>query len=161
MNNTNINSVSLSDSRITGCDDYYTLRYIRSLDFSSVDEVLALRVFDLMNLSGISAEIAEEIMYILYKALNYNETVDFGMKYGSIKQPFDYAAFRENHKKHGEITVGDIVLANDMNEAALSHIFKITARAFYKSPEYSCRRYRYRDKEEYMRSLSKKTEGTR
>ena len=156
-----MNSISLSDSRITRRDDYYTLRHIRSLDFSSADEVLNLRVFDLMNLSGISADIAEEIMYILYKALNYNETVDFGMKYGSIRQPFDYAAFRENHKKHSELTVGDIVLADDMNEAALGHLFKITARAFYKSPEYSCRRYRYRDKEEYMKSLSKETEGTR
>ena len=56
--------------------------YFDSLGFEHLDQVLDMRVFDLLNMNLLDAVRVEEIIVCLYRSLNPNITVDEAMYCG-------------------------------------------------------------------------------
>ena len=84
--------------------------YFDSLGFEHLDQVLDMRVFDLLNMNLLDAVRVEEIIVCLYRSLNPNITVDEAMYCGAMNQRFDYTGWRKIHRQLEKITVRDLVL---------------------------------------------------
>ena len=132
-------------------DDYSIAGYFNGLGFTTLKDVLDMRVFDLMNMNTINAIRVEEIITCLYKFLNPNTAEDEAMYYGMMGQHFDYTAWRKIHKNLSEITVSDLVLTEGINLRAIQHFYDAIRKSFFKSDEYNWREYRYRDYQEYLK----------
>ncbi|MBD9162402.1 MAG: hypothetical protein EGP80_00215 [Blautia wexlerae] len=76
-------------------DSYCVATYFSGLGFTALQEILDLRVFDLLNMRGINAIRAEEIITCLYLFLNPNDVVDEAMYNGTLLQPFSYPLWSE------------------------------------------------------------------
>ena len=109
----------------------------------TAEDVLDLRMFDLLNLNRIDAGRTEEILIALYQGLNPNSLRDRLMGYGEAEQTFPLRKWTGNHRRMDAVTVRDIVLAEGINLAAIQRILDRICRAFYDSDEYSPRQYRY------------------
>ena len=72
--------------------------YFDSLGFEHMDQVLDMRVFDLLNMNLLDAVRVEEIIVCLYRSLNPNITVDEAMYCGAMNQCFDYTGWRKVHR---------------------------------------------------------------
>lgn len=141
------------------CDIDYVSEVFAELGIHTTDQILNMRIFDLMNMDRISRDRAESMTYALYRYFNCDPGTDRAMRDGSMKQPFDYASWRKNHSDYSRLLVRDLVLAEDMNASALAHLFNLTAKAFFKSAEYDWHRYRYKDFDEYLQLRNTRTEG--
>lgn len=73
--------------------------YFDSLGFEHLDQVLDMRVFDLLNMNLLDAVRVEEIIVCLYRSLNPNITVDEAMYCGAMNQRFDYTGWRKIHRQ--------------------------------------------------------------
>lgn len=124
------------------CPEYVSYR-LELLGFRWSNQLLDLRIFDLLNMNQMDNNTAEELLYHLYKLLNPSFSLDDEIYYGFVSQPFSYAAWRSANKHYANATVRDIVMAEGMNSTALSHLFRLVSKAFYKSEEYNSRKYRY------------------
>ena len=67
-------------------------------DLENAEDVLDLRVFDLLNLYRVGAGRAEHILVGLYQTLNPNSLVDSAMEYGEIRQPFRYSEWNRRNR---------------------------------------------------------------
>ncbi len=112
------------------------------------EEILPIRLFDLLNLYRIDAGRAEHILLGLYETLNPNLLTDLSMERGELRQPFSYREWNRRNRKNSAVTVGDIVLAEGVNRRAVEHLLDKICRAFYRSEEYDPRAYRYARAEE-------------
>lgn len=139
-------------------DDQIVADYFRDLGIHSLQQVLDMRVFDLMNMQGLNAIRVEEILICMYKWMNRNTDVDEAMCAGTMTQPFNYTSWRKEHKNLSVIKVKDLVLTPDINMRAIQHFYDAIRKAFFKSEEYSWREYRYRNRKEYLMSLKKNGE---
>ena len=74
--------------------------YFDSLGFEHLDQVLDMRVFDLLNMNLLDAVRVEEIIVCLYRSLNPNITEDEAMYCGAMNQRFDYTGWRKIHRQH-------------------------------------------------------------
>lgn len=146
---TNINPASRAWLEV---DDYPIAGYFDELGFRSLQQVLEMRVYDLMNMNRLNPIRVEEVITCLYRFLNNNPDVDRAMYEGTMSQDFDFASWRKKHKDSSQVIVSDIVLASDMNLKALQHIYDVVRNRFFKSDEYNWREYRYRDYKEYLES---------
>ena len=93
--------------------------YFDSLGFEHLDQVLEMRVFDLLNMNLLDAVRVEEIIVCLYRSLNPNITVDEAMYCGAMNQCFDYTGWRKIHRQLEKITVRDLVLTENINLRAM------------------------------------------
>ena len=132
-------------------DDVSVASYFTELGFKTLQQILDMRVFDLMNMNTINAIRVEEIITCLYKYLNPNTAVDEAMYYGMMGQHFDYTSWRKIHKCLSEITVSDLVLTESINLRAIQHFYDAIRKSFFKSDEYNWREYRYRDYQDYLK----------
>lgn len=122
--------------------DGITGRFIKA-GFSDTREILEMRVFDLLNIYGIDNRRACQMILMLFEFFNGNEEVDREMEAGFLRQYFSYPEWRKKHGKPCEITVGDIVLAEDINRKAVFHFYDGIVKQFYRSAEYDSREYLY------------------
>lgn len=148
MKNTNTN---LHSKHWQSNDTAYISERLSDIGFEDAGEILELRVFDLLNLNRIDAEAGKEIILALYRFYNPNTVVDEGMEMKAIDQYFPFTIWRKKHRDLSAITVRDLVMAEDINRKAILHFYNSILKAFYKSREYSCREYRYRDYWEMLR----------
>ncbi len=132
--------------------NFVTDRFV-DIGFVVAEEIMQLRVYDLLNLNRIDAETAKEAILLLYRIYNPNTSVDDGMDNGMIDQYFPFSAWRKKHPDLSRIIVRDLVMAKDINRRAIIRIWNRILKAFYKSTEYNCREYRFRD---YYEMLSKR-----
>ena len=130
--------------------------YFDSLGFEHVDQVLDMRVFDLLNMNLLDAVRVEEIIVCLYRDLNPNITVDEAMYCGAMNQCFDYTGWRKIHRQLEKITVRDLVLTKDINLRAIQHFYDAIRKKFFKSREYDWCEYRYTNYQDYA---EKRTAG--
>lgn len=121
------------------------------LGFKSVEDVVQLRVFELLNLNRINNNRAEEMLLCIYRLLYPNRKLDDGIFNDEIDQYFSYREWKKSHKKLDQVTVSDILLTEGINQAALLRIFDGVTAAFYKSSEYDSRSYRYSDLKELLK----------
>ena len=110
--------------------------------FSNTQQIMDLRVFDMLNIFGIDRIMAEEMMYALYRCFNEDKNADDALYTGFLDQYFDFADWREKHPDMSKVLVKDIIMADGMNMEAVEWLFDRAARRFWKSPEYT-RDYRY------------------
>lgn len=137
-------------------DSYCVATYFSGLGFTALQEILDLRVFDLLNMRGINAIRAEEIITCLYLFLNPNDVVDEAMYNGSLLQPFSYPAWRKIHKDLSKVTLKDLVMADQINLRAVQHFYDCIRKKFYHSDEYDWKMYRFESKSEYLSDVEKR-----
>ena len=114
-----------------------------SAGFENTEEVMDLRIYDLLNILGIDRIMAEEMVYALYRFFNENADADEAIYAHVADQYFDYAAWHKEHPDASQVKVKDIVLSEGMNMKALEWLFNQVVRKFWRSPEYNSRHYRY------------------
>ena len=106
--------------------------YFDSLGFEHLDQILDMRVFDLLNMNLLDAVRVEEIIVCLYRSLNPNITVDEAIR--------------------------DLVLTENINLRAIQHFYDAIRKKFFKSKEYDWCEYRYTNYQDYA---EKRADGGR
>ena len=123
---------------------FVTDRFI-DVGFEHAEEIMDLRVFDMLNLNRIDAEAGKEMILALYRKYNPNTIIDRGMEQREIDQYYPCSEWRKKHKDLSKVLVRDLVMAENINRKAILHFYDSILKAFYKSQEYNCREYRFQD----------------
>ena len=147
--------ISLTSNAWLKEDTHFVTDRFVDIGFVVAEEIMQLRVYDLLNLNRIDAETAKEAILLLYRIYNPNTSVDDGMDNGTIDQYFPFSAWRKKHPDLSIIKIRDLVMTEDINRRAIIRIWNRILKAFYKSEEYNCREYRFRD---YYELLSERKE---
>ena len=126
------------------------LSFLRDLGFGNTQEILDMRIYDLLNVNGMHGNRTEEVLLTLYRMMNESPLVDRAMDACVMDQPFPLGVWRKQHRTLGNVTVRELVLESGINRRAVEKLFAGICRAFYRSDEYNPRSYRYRDRTEYM-----------
>ena len=117
-------------------------------------------VFDLLNISRINNNRAEEMLLCIYHLLQPDRRIDEGIYYDEIDRYFSYREWKKKHQPLSGVTVREILTTEDLNEGALLRIFDGVTAAFYKSDEYNSREYRYSNLSELRKAMKHKEGGT-
>ena len=136
-------NVDLKSRRWERCDEDGAARPFTNAGFTNAQEVMDLRVFDMLNICGIDRIMAEEMMYALYRFFNEDKRIDDALYDGVIDQYFDFDEWKEQHQDASKVLVKDIVLPVGMNFDAVIDLFDWVVRKFWKSDEYNIWEYRY------------------
>jgi len=136
---------SLKSRKWLDHDIHFVTKRFTDIGFETTEEIMELRVFDLLNMNRVDAETAKEMILALYRFYNPNRMVDDAMAQQLMDQYFPFSEWRKKHKNLSVITVKELVMAEDINRKAILHFYNSIQKAFYKSKEYSSREYRYRD----------------
>lgn len=139
-------------------DEYKVANPFVDVGFRQVKDVVDLRVFDLLNISRINNNRAEEMLLCIYHLLQPDRRIDEGIYNDEIDQYFSYREWKKKHQPLSGVTVREILTTEDLNEGALLRIFDGVTTAFYKSDEYNSREYRYSNLSE-LRNPMKHKEG--
>ena len=148
------------DRNLRDMDGEGILAYLRELGFAGCEEILDMRIFDLLNLNGMHGNRALEVLLILYRGLNPCPVIDGAMDTYIMDQPFPLAAWRRKHRPARDVTVRELVLETGINRRAVEKLFDSICRSFYRSEEYDPRSYRYRDKAEMMQECKAEDKDT-
>ena len=143
--NMNKGNTSLRSRKWRDQDIRFVTKRFTDIGFEKTEEIMDLRVFDLLNMNRVDAETAREMILALYRFYNPNTMVDEAMEQQLMDQYFPFAEWRKKHRNLSVITVRELVMAEDINRKAILHFYNSIQRAFYKSKEYSSREYRYLD----------------
>lgn len=141
-------------------DEYKVANPFIEVGFRQVKDVVDLRVFDLLNISRINNNRAEEMLLCIYHLLQPDRRIDEGIYNDEIDQYFSYREWKKKHQTLSGVTVREILTTEDLNEGALLRIFDGVTAAFYKSDEYNSREYRYSNLSELRKAMKHKEGGT-
>lgn len=141
-------------------DEYKVANPFIEVGFRQVKDVVDLRVFDLLNISRINNNRAEEMLLCIYHLLQPDRRIDEGIYNDEIDQYFSYREWKKKHQPLSGVTVREILATEDLNEDALLRIFDGVTAAFYKSDEYNSREYRYSSLSELRKAMKHKEGGT-
>lgn len=141
-------------------DEYEVADAFIDVGFRRVKDVVELRVFDLLNISRINNNRAEEMLLCIYHLLQPDRRIDEGIYNDEIDQYFSYREWKKEHQPLSGVTVREILTTEDLNEGALLRIFDGVTAAFYKSDEYNSREYRYSNLSELRKAMKHKEGGT-
>lgn len=141
-------------------DEYEVADALIDVGFRRVKDVVELRVFDLLNISRINNNRAEEMLLCIYHLLQPDRRIDEGIYNDEIDQYFSYREWKKKHQPLSGVTVREILTTEDLNEGALLRIFDGVTAAFYKSDEYNSREYRYSNLSELRKAMKNKEGGT-
>ena len=141
-------------------DEYEVASPFIDVGFRRVKDVVDLRVFDLLNISRINNNRAEEMLLCIYHLLQPDRRIDEGIYNDEIDQYFSYREWKKKHQPLSGVTVREILTTEDLNEGALLRIFDGVTAAFYKSDEYNSREYRYSSLSELRKAMKHKEGGT-
>lgn len=141
-------------------DEYKVANPFVDVGFRQVKDVVDLRVFDLLNISRINNNRAEEMLLCIYHLLQPDSRIDEGIYNDEIDQYFSYREWKKKHQPLSGVTVREILATEDLNEGALLRIFDGVTAAFYKSDEYNSREYRYSSLSELRKAMKHKEGGT-
>ena len=136
-------------------DKMFVADRLLDVGIQSAEEIMELRVFDLLNLNRIDAGAAEEAIMVLYRLYNPNTSADVGMEDGTIDQNYSFKAWRRNHRDLSKVTVGELVMSENINGRAIARLFNRILKAFYKSNEYNSREYRFLCYEDLLQQKEK------
>ena len=141
-------------------DEYKVANPFVDVGFRQVKDVVDMRVFDLLNISRINNNRAEEMLLCIYHLLQPDSRIDEGIYNDEIDQYFSYREWKKKHQPLSGVTVREILTTEDLNEGALLRIFDGVTAAFYKSDEYNSREYRYSSLSELRKAMKHKEGGT-
>lgn len=142
-------------------EEYYITEYFHKTDIQTLSQIVSMRVFDLMNIRGINAIRAEEIIVSLYRYLHPgNSKLDELLYQRIADQTFDFKEWRRAFRDLSAVRVSDLVKYEGINQEALYDLIDALKKAFFKSSEYDWRRYRYANYQEYLDcKMNRKPEG--
>ena len=143
--------ISLASETWLKEDEHYITDRLTGRGFRRTGELLDLRVYDLLNICRIHAEVAEETVLTLYRVCNPNAAADEAMELGLTGQTFPLAGWRKKHRDPSAVTVRDLVMADGINRRAVRRLYGSVLKAFYRSGEYDGREYRYVSYEDLLR----------
>ena len=149
-------NISLESEEWMDADLNNTGRSFTGAGFKNTEEVLELRIYDMLNILGIDRIRAEEMVQALYYFFNENRKADDALYLRLIDQYIDFRRWHMEHPDYTKVTVKDLVLTEGMNRDALEWLFDQVVRKFWKSEEYNSREYRYYS---YRDLISKMEEG--
>lgn len=135
--------ISLRSETWQNEDTRYVTQRLLDRGFRCAGQLMEMRIYDLLNIYRINAEVCQEILLMLYRIFNHNGTVDEGMELKMIGQCFPFADWRKTHRDPAKVSVRDLVMAKDINQKAILRCYDRILKAFYKSGEYDSREYRY------------------
>ena len=141
-------------------DEYEVADAFIDVGFRRVKDVVELRLFDLLNISRINNNRAEEMLLCIYHLLQPDRRVDECIYNDEIDQYFSYREWKKKHQPLSRVTVREILTTEDLNEGALLRIFDGVTAAFYKSDEFNSREYRYSNLSELRKAMKHKEGGT-
>ena len=124
-------------------DSHFITQRLLDRGFRYADELMAMRIFDPLNIYMINAEIGQESILMLYRIFNHNRAMDESMELQLTGQTFPFAAWRKRHRDLSKVSVQDLVLSEDINRKAILRLYCSILKAFYRSGEYDGREYRY------------------
>ena len=104
-------------------DEYKVANPFIEVGFRQVKDVVDLRVFDLLNISRINNNRAEEMLLCIYHLLQPDRRIDEGIYNDEIDQYFSYREWKKKHQPLSGVTVREILTTEDLNEVALLRIF--------------------------------------
>jgi len=135
---------SLNSKEIGKHDEYHHAGEFYIKGFSTVKDLISIRMFEYLNIAGNDNNKAEEMLLCLYSFPHPDMgAIDNGIGNCSIDQYFDFKGWRKEHSDCKGVTLDDLLLADGINRSALLNLFDSLSRAFYKSDEYDSRRYKY------------------
>ena len=79
-------------------DEYEVASPFIDVGFRRVKDVVDLRVFDLLNISRINNNRAEEMLLCIYHLLQPDRRIDEGIYYDEIDQYFSYREWKKKHQ---------------------------------------------------------------
>ena len=129
---------------VTGC-------FIKS-GFRNTGEIMETRLYELLNINRLNSRRVEEMITALYRWYNPNPAVDEDVSLGILEQCFRCPGWRKEHKDLSLVTVGDIVLIEDINKKAVVRLYNTVVKAFYRSDYYDRYEYKYWDYDSLKRS---------
>ena len=138
-------------------EDGVTRQFI-SAGFSSTEEIMKLRIFDLLNILGIDRIRAEEMMYALYRFFNGNKRMDDALYRRIVEQYFDLKEWKQLHSDASKVLVKELIMPIGMNIDALIDLFDWVVGKFWKSEEYNSREYRYFSYRDLLEQSGKENE---
>lgn len=138
-----IMTVKFDSAKWRKVDEYKLAAMFIDIGFRQIKDIIELRVFDLLNISRINNNRAEEMLLCIYHLIQPDRRIDEGIYNNEIDQYFSYHKWKKQHKPLSGVTVKEILATKDLNECALLRIFDGVTAAFYKSDEYNSREYRY------------------
>ena len=124
-------------------DSHYITQRLLDRGFRYADQLMAMRIFDLLNIYMINAEIGQESILMLYRIFNHNRTMDESMELRLMDQTFPFSEWRKKHRDLSKVSVRDLVLAENINRKAILRLYNSILKAFYRSAEYDSREYKY------------------
>ena len=131
-------------------DRSFITRRFTDIGFKYADEVLGLRVFDLLNLDRIDSETGRAMIRALYHLYNPNPLVDEGIEQKQIDQYYPFDRWRNQHRDLSRVLVRDLVMADNINWRAIEHLYNRILKSFYKSKEYNNREYGFMNYHEML-----------
>ena len=141
-------------------DDIGVSEYLYGWKFRKLKDLLPVRVYDFLNFDRMNAIKAEEFIICLYKYLHpENESYDDDLYNGYIDQTFNFRGFMRTHKPEN-VTIGDLVLDDDMNREALYDLLDKIKHCFWRSPEYDWHCYKFANKAEYLAALENRKQAS-
>ena len=97
-------------------DEYEVADAFIDVGFRRVKDVVELRVFDLLNISRINNNRAEEMLLCIYHLLQPDRRIDEGIYNDEIDQYFSYREWKKKHQPLSGVTVREILTTEDLNE---------------------------------------------
>ena len=86
-------------------DEYKVANPFIDVGFRQVKDVVDLRVFDLLNISRINNNRAEEMLLCIYHLLQPDRRIDEGIYNDEIDQYFSYREWKKKHQPLSRVTV--------------------------------------------------------
>ena len=96
-------------------DEYEVADAFIDVGFRRVKDVVELRLFDLLNISRINNNRAEEMLLCIYHLLQPDRRVDECIYNDEIDQYFSYREWKKKHQPLSGVTVREILAAEDLN----------------------------------------------
>ena len=108
--------VKFDSPRWRKVDEYKVANPFIDVGFRQVKDVVDLRVFDLLNISRINNNRAEEMLLCIYHLLQPDRRIDEGIYNDEIDQYFSYREWKKKHQPLSGVTVREILTTEDLKE---------------------------------------------
>lgn len=99
--------ITLKTITCLGEDIHFVIDRLEDLGIVFADQILRLRVYDLLNMNRIDAEAARATIHMLYRVFNPNTLIDEGLEDRTIDQQFPFAIWRKKYPDLSVVT-GDV-----------------------------------------------------
>lgn len=138
-----ISKINFDSPEWMNIDQMNSSQVFYDLGFRTVNEVLNIRMFDLLNLQDVDNNRAEEFLVTVFKFLYPDKTVDHNIYYSEKEQEPFYKNWNEKHPEFEAVKVCDVLIQDDLEVGTMLCIFDYVTQAFYSSSKYNNRKYRY------------------